>query len=181
MNKTKKDLSYISICSLSILYTQKIHFDGNVFGNKCCRCNEVSYLRMSCFAGRDSCDGSVWDWLFSVFLRKLLLSGVYDSCVSLIMTFEPRPAKSAFEHAQSITQAFALHLYILQYPLILFADSEGPDQTAQMCRVIWTFAVCIFPNTGFCIALLFNVSSEGDVQCLSTSDSHRLTVPCFAT
>ena len=25
----------------------------------------------------------------------------------------------------------------------LLVDSEGPDQTARMCRLIWAFAVCI--------------------------------------
>ena len=47
--------------------------------------------------------------------------------------------KSAFKHTQnvqiqikfadvqSIILAFALHLYILQYPIILLVDSEGPD------------------------------------------------------
>ena len=52
--------------------------------------------------------------------------------------------KNAFEHAQnahsdhpaqaqSNIRAFALHLYIprMWYPIILFADSEGPDQTAK--------------------------------------------------
>ena len=34
-------------------------------------------------------------------------------------------------HAQSIIRAFAFHSYILWYPMILLADSEGPDQTAQ--------------------------------------------------
>ena len=44
-------------------------------------------------------------------------------------------AKCAKSHhpvqAQSIIRAFALHSYILSYPVILVADSEGPDQTAQ--------------------------------------------------
>ena len=46
-------------------------------------------------------------------------------------------------HAQSIIRAFALHSYILKYPMILLADSEGPDQTARMRRLIWAFAVRI--------------------------------------
>ena len=33
--------------------------------------------------------------------------------------------------------------------MILFADSEGPDQTAQMRTLIWAFAVCICPKTCF--------------------------------
>ena len=31
--------------------------------------------------------------------------------------------------------------------MILFADSEGPDQTAQMHSLIWAFAVRIYPKT----------------------------------
>ena len=30
--------------------------------------------------------------------------------------------------------------------MILLADNEGPDQTARMRRLIWAFAVCIFPD-----------------------------------
>ena len=33
-------------------------------------------------------------------------------------------------------QAFALHSYILLWQMILLADSEDPDQTAQMHRLI---------------------------------------------
>ena len=29
--------------------------------------------------------------------------------------------------------------YILQYSLILYVDSEGPDQNVYMCRLIWAF------------------------------------------
>ena len=32
---------------------------------------------------------------------------------------------------------------MLQYPMILLADREGPDQTARMRRLTWAFAVCI--------------------------------------
>ena len=51
--------------------------------------------------------------------------------------------------AQRIIRAFALHSCILQYPTILLADSGGPDQTARIRRLIWTFAVRIFPKTSF--------------------------------
>ena len=34
-------------------------------------------------------------------------------------------------HAQSIIRAFVLNSYNLRYPMILLADSEGPDQTSQ--------------------------------------------------
>ena len=33
--------------------------------------------------------------------------------------------------------------------MILFADTKGPDQPAQMCRLIWAFGVCICPKTCF--------------------------------
>ena len=35
----KQGLSYISVCSLKSLQ-QQIHFNGNIFENKCCRCKE---------------------------------------------------------------------------------------------------------------------------------------------
>ena len=37
---------------------------------------------------------------------------------------------------ESLLRNFALHQYILQYPMILLADSKGPDQPAQMRRLI---------------------------------------------
>ena len=63
--------------------------------------------------------------------------------------------KSAFEYSKNVQiliRAFTLHWNILLYSVILFADSEGPDQTARMRRLIWAFAVCICSNTRFLIA-----------------------------
>ena len=36
----KQGLSYISFWPLRINLQQQIHFNGNIFGNKCSRCNE---------------------------------------------------------------------------------------------------------------------------------------------
>ena len=47
-------------------------------------------------------------------------------------------------HAQSLIWVFALHWYILECPMILLADSEGPDQPARMHRLIWALAVRIW-------------------------------------
>ena len=66
--------------------------------------------------------------------------------------------KSAFDHAQhahirvimrmrSLIRAFTLHWYILQYLMIMLADSEGPDQPARMRRLNWAFAVRICQKT----------------------------------
>ena len=44
-------------------------------------------------------------------------------------------------------RAFALHRYILYYPVVLLADSEGSDQPARMRRLIWALAVRICLNT----------------------------------
>ena len=37
-------------------------------------------------------------------------------------------------------------LCILHYPMILQANSEGPDQTARMRSLIWAFSVRICPE-----------------------------------
>ena len=59
--------------------------------------------------------------------------------------------KSAFKRAKNgqiqIIQAFALCSDILWNPIILLANSKGPDQTARMCRLILAFAVRICPKT----------------------------------
>ena len=49
----------------------------------------------------------------------------------------------------SLIRAFALHWYIPWYPVILLADSEGPDQTARMRSLIWAFAVRKCPKHVF--------------------------------
>ena len=42
------------------------------------------------------------------------------------------------------------HARILQYLMPRFADSEGSDQTAQMCSLIWAFAVSALAKARFC-------------------------------
>ena len=54
-------------------------------------------------------------------------------------------------HSQSLIRAFALRENIIWYLVILFADSEGPDQTAHTHRLIWAFAVHIGPKIRFCM------------------------------
>ena len=41
----------------------------------------------------------------------------------------------------SLIWAVSVRLYILQYPLILSADNDGPDQPALMRRLIWACIV----------------------------------------
>ena len=40
--RIKQGHSYISFMSIKDSLQQQIHFNGNIFGNKCCRCNEGS-------------------------------------------------------------------------------------------------------------------------------------------
>ena len=57
--------------------------------------------------------------------------------------------KSVLEHTdsdhlvkmQSIVRTFALHSYILLYPITLLGDSEDTDQTVWMRRLILAFTV----------------------------------------
>ena len=68
--------------------------------------------------------------------------------------------KSVFERkmhrfvfiAQNLIWAFALHSYMPQYRMSLLADSEGPDQTARMRRLIWAFIVRRCLKTRFLMA-----------------------------
>ena len=70
---------------------------------------------------------------------------------------------SVFEHAQNaqiqiillmrkVSSGRFLATHILQYPIILLADSEGPDQTAHPRSLIWAFAVRICLKTHFRMA-----------------------------
>ena len=49
-------------------------------------------------------------------------------------------------------KVFEIVGHLPYHPIILLADSRGPDQTLQMHRLIWAFAVCICPKTRFCMA-----------------------------
>ena len=82
--------------------------------------------------------------------------------------------KDAFKHAKNSqiliilrmrTRNFVLvftlytYMYILFYPIIQLADSEGPDQTARMRRLIWIITVRQFRKGRFRMAwpILFYV------------------------
>ena len=71
-----------------------------------------------------------------------------------------RPAKKCFRacskcaeshpaHAQSLIRAFPPRL---KYPMILFADSEGPNQIVRMRRLMWAFADRMCPRVRFRMA-----------------------------
>ena len=49
-------------------------------------------------------------------------------------------------HIRKLIRAFAPHWNILQYPVILLVNSECPDRTARMRRLIWAFAGRICQN-----------------------------------
>ena len=53
---------------------------------------------------------------------------------------------------RKVSSGHLLHLNILQYPMILLADSVDPDQTARMRRLIWAFAVRICQKMRFRVA-----------------------------
>ena len=44
--RIKQGLSYISFCPLRILYNSKFILNCNIFGDKCCRCNEGSLYKI---------------------------------------------------------------------------------------------------------------------------------------
>ena len=70
--------------------------------------------------------------------------------------------------AQSFIRAFALHSYILKYPIILLANNRDPDLTARMRWLIWTFAVRICQRKRFCMArpkLLFYQINKTTKKC----------------
>ena len=58
-----------------------------------------------------------------------------------LRTFEKSAELDHLVNQQTIIQAFALHLYILYYPMIPLANCEGTDQTTWMHRVICAFAI----------------------------------------
>ena len=86
--------------------------------------------------------------------------------------------KSVFEHAQnaqiqihpthvqSLMRAFALHRYILECPMILLADCEGPDQAVWMHRLIWALAVAYAQRHVFTWCGQYNHGVNGGVSML---------------
>ena len=88
----------------------------------------------------------------------------FDECISFIYHLSHAKRKCTCQHAQnaqihiilrmrkiSFGHLLSIHTF-LYYPMILFAGSEGPDQTARMRRLIWAFAVRICSKTRFCMA-----------------------------
>ena len=65
-----------------------------------------------------------------------------DQCKKMLSSMPKKKVHSQHAaHAQSLIRACALYWNILQNPMILFVNSKGPDQTLQMCWLIWAFAV----------------------------------------
>ena len=73
-------------------------------------------------------------------------------------------------HAQGAILAFTLNSCILQYPIILLEDSEGPDQTAHLRSLIWAYAVRACPEDTFSLstALFIMWSDKNDDQVFET-------------
>ena len=104
--------------------------------------------------------------VFPVKMPKILLSVSVSLRMIFYLTFSSDtiwpPAETCLRtcaawtnhhaHAQSLIRAFALHRYILQYLMIMWADSESPDQTAHLRSLIWAFAIRICPKTRFRLA-----------------------------
>ena len=60
------------------------------------------------------------------------------------------------ENFQLLEVKFSIYLnrrVFVMYPFFLLADSDGPDQTARMRRLIWAFAVRIYSKTLFVVQL----------------------------
>ena len=97
-------------------------------------------------------------------IQKILITLNMPTQSKVITSSGPRQAKKCLQAcakcaysrhnapAQCLIRAFYLHCYILQNPMILAADSEGPDQTARMRSLIWAFALRICPKTRFRVA-----------------------------
>ena len=77
-------------------------------------------------------------------------------------------------HAQSLIRAFVLHWYILLYPMILLADCEGADQTAQSHSLIWAFAVRACPDGTFLLKTVICTSGclNNNPKCLDILTIH---------
>ena len=61
--------------------------------------------------------------------------------------------------------------------MILLADSDGPGQTAQQCRLIWAFTHHIYPKTHFDIAwpILYADGQGPDLGCPHMPGKHIFT------
>ena len=55
------------------------------------------------------------------------------------MPYGNRKSSHKNAHPCSPIGTFCVRLHILQYPLLLRADNEGPDQPVLMRRLIWAF------------------------------------------
>ena len=58
---------------------------------------------------------------------------------------EPAQSKKPYKLIKHLKN-YSKHQYIQQYAMIQQTDSEYPDQTARMRRLILVFAVCVYPK-----------------------------------
>ena len=79
--------------------------------------------------------------LYLLYLSRNIGKGVFEVNTNSKGSDQPAEMYSGIRN-------FALFCYALQYPVILQADSEGPDQTADVCRLFLAIAVCTYPKTG---------------------------------
>ena len=54
-----------------------------------------------------------------------------------------------FLRMRKVSAGLLIFNHILYYPVLLLADSEGPDHTDWMCMLIWAFAVRICSKAFF--------------------------------
>ena len=73
------------------------------------------------------------------------------------MPFVTSEGPDEYVHPCSLIWTFSVLPHILQYLLILLADKEGPDQPAQMCRLIRACIVCKLHKGLFSVLFLLHL------------------------
>ena len=74
----------------------------------------------------------------------------YDAeLTNALMHFAVNVGPGHSVHLCSLIWAFSVHLHLLQFPLILYAD-DGPDQPAHSA-LIWAYVICKLQGPCSCI------------------------------
>ena len=99
---------------------------------------------------------------------------------SAFMQFVDNVGPDQHAHPCSVIWAFSVRRHMLQYPLILQADNEGPDQPALMRRLIRTFVVRKLHKGPFCASCII-CPKDLISNCTTLINGPRHSISCAAS
>ena len=123
---------------------------------------------------------AVWIFMHAFWSEHMLETSLsyYELMYVYIYRWSMSQKKVSWEHMQkvksyqqshSLIRNLAIYHHILQYQISLKEGSKDPDQTAQICKLIWVCIVCIYPEDTFYpvkIPIRLDVQADLNLHCV---------------